>query len=130
MHELAITMNVLEIALRHAENAERIGAVHLVIGQLSSMVDDSVQFYWDIISKGTKAEGSTLVFKRIPAVLECQTCYTQYPIASRLDFTCPTCGGITVKVIAGEEFYVDSIEVEGLTNDDQHPRVGEDSQRE
>lgn len=131
MHELAVTMNVLEIALRHAENAERVSAVHLVIGQLSSMIDDSVQFYWDIINQGTKAAGSKLTFKRIPAVLECHACHAQYAIASRLDFTCPTCGGITVRVIAGEEFYVDSIEVEGMLTDD-HPdsRVGEDSQRQ
>lgn len=130
MHELAVTMNVLEIALRHAEGAERVSAVHLVIGQLSSMIDDSVQFYWDIITQGTKAHGSRLVFKRIPAVLECAACRAQYPIASRLDFTCPACGGITVRVIAGEEFYVESIEVEGLAHDDEHPRIGEDSQRQ
>ncbi len=130
MHELAVTSNVLEIALRYAENAQRVRTVRLVIGQLSSMIDDSVQFYWDIIAQGTPAEGSTLVFTRIPAVLACQACGEQYPIASRYDLTCPACGGMRVHVIAGEEFYVESIEVEDATDDHSDSRVGEDSQRE
>ena len=130
MHELAVTTNVREIALRHAENAGRVREVRLVIGQLSSMIDDSVQFYWDIISEGTKAAGSKLIFSRIPAVLKCQACGEEYPIATRYDLTCPACGGLKVRVLTGEEFYVESIEVEECSHDYSDSRVGEDSQRQ
>ena len=56
MHELPVTESVLEIALRHAKGAgaERITNIYLVIGQLSSIVDDSIQFYWDIVSKDSR----------------------------------------------------------------------------
>ena len=65
MHELSVTESILEISLRHANkvNAKRITNLYLVIGQLASIVDDSVQFYWDIISKGTIAEGAMLHFQ-------------------------------------------------------------------
>jgi len=46
MHELAVTENILSIASKHAQEsgATRVTAINLVIGQLSSIVDDSVQF--------------------------------------------------------------------------------------
>jgi hydrogenase nickel incorporation protein HypA/HybF len=62
MHELPVAENVLEITLRHARqaNATRVTDLYLVVGQLSSIIDDSLQFYWDIISKDTIAEGAVL----------------------------------------------------------------------
>ena len=105
MHELAVTENLLEIAIRHGKTAGaiKISNLYLVIGQLSSIVDDSVQFYWDIISKGTVAEGARLHFQRKPVELFCKECKHQFtPIGE--DLTCPNCGSIQIKVVSGEEF--------------------------
>ncbi len=125
MHELAITQSILEIALRHGNQAQasKITALHLVIGQLSSVVDDSVQFYWDMIAEGTLAEGAQLHFKRIPARLECTECGQIYSLeGSQLD-GCPACESSKVKVIAGKEFQLESIEIEneGTGNQEKHP---------
>jgi hydrogenase nickel incorporation protein HypA/HybF len=111
MHELAVTTSILDLAIRHAEPGARITDVYLVIGQLSSMIDDSVQFYWDIISQHTPAEGSRLHFRRIPAQFECLACNIHYPIQGD-DFTCPACGSTDVRVIAGDEFYLEAINVD------------------
>ena len=114
MHELSITQSILEIALRHGEQAQasKITALNLVIGQLSSVVDDSVQFYWDMIAEGTLAEGALLHFKRLPARLECLDCGQIYTLeGSQLD-GCPACESMKVKVIAGKDFRLESIEVE------------------
>lgn len=113
MHELPITESILEISLRHAAKADakRIVSVHLVIGQLASIVDDSVQFYWDIITENTIAQGAKLHFKRIPVRMYCSTCAEEYapdPDA----FECPKCGGIRNKIISGEEFYLSAIDIE------------------
>lgn len=110
MHELSVTQNILNIALHHAEG-QRISTIHVVVGQLSSMVDDSVQFYWDIISQGTNAQGARLQFETVPAQMQCLHCGTCYPL-SGLDFCCPRCGSANVHVVNGKEFYVDSIEIE------------------
>jgi hydrogenase nickel incorporation protein HypA/HybF len=115
MHELSVTESLLEITLRHAEQAgaARVTDLHIVVGQLASIVDDSVQFYWDMISKDTPAEGAALHFQRIPAELVCLDCGTRYPAAGD-EFACPRCKGLRAKIAAGEEFYLDSIEVEPL----------------
>ena len=76
MHELAVTESILNIAVQHASQAGavRVTDLHLVIGQLSSIVDDSVQFYWDMISEGTICAGAELHFERRPATLKCLDC--------------------------------------------------------
>jgi hydrogenase nickel incorporation protein HypA/HybF len=113
MHELSVTENLLEITLRHASSAgaNRVTDLNLVIGELSSIIDDSVQFYWDIISEKTIAVGAKLHFIRVPIELECQDCGNRYNPAES-DFACPNCQGERVLVVAGEEFYLDSISVE------------------
>jgi hydrogenase nickel incorporation protein HypA/HybF len=99
--------------VKHATpaNAVRVTALHLVIGQLSSIVDDSVQFYWDMISAGTICEGAQLHFERRPAMLQCLECERTYTLNDELT-DCPNCHSARIKVVAGEEFYLDSIEVE------------------
>ena len=113
MHELAVTQSILEIALRHAEQVEatRVTDLYLVIGQLSSILDDSVQFYWDFIAKDTLAEGAHLHFKRIPAEFTCLDCDTRY-VPGDENLVCPECGSVHVKVTAGEEFQLESMDVE------------------
>lgn len=118
MHELAVTESVLNVAGEHARrvNAVRVTDLYLVIGRLSSIVDESVQFYWDMISEGTLCEGARLHFQRVPAELQCLNCSHTYTLDGELT-GCPNCHSERVKVIKGEEFYLDSIEVE--TADEQ-----------
>jgi hydrogenase nickel incorporation protein HypA/HybF len=113
MHELAVTENILNIAIRNAENAHaaRVTDIHLVIGALSSIVDDSVQFYWDMLSQDTICAGSKLHFQRLPARIICKDCHTEYEIQEELR-TCPSCGSFRVRFVQGEEFFLESIEIE------------------
>ncbi|MDX1417516.1 MAG: hydrogenase maturation nickel metallochaperone HypA [Candidatus Promineifilaceae bacterium] len=113
MHELAVTESILEIALDYAERggAARVTDLYLVVGQLSSIVDDSVQFYWDIVSKDSKCEGARLHFERIAAQMICLECDHTYAINRGLE-ACPMCESFHVRVHAGEEFRLESIEME------------------
>jgi hydrogenase nickel incorporation protein HypA/HybF len=113
MHELPITESILEIALRHAHaaGARRIRNIYLVIGQLSTVVDESVQFYWGLVAENTIAEDAQLKFRRIPAEMECLECNHRYP-PSENDLACPSCGSESVRVVAGEEFFVEAIDVD------------------
>ena len=113
MHELSVTQSILKIALSHAEkaNAARVTDVYIVMGDLSTMVDDSVQFYWDLIAKDTIAEKAVLHFRRVPVELQCTSCNERYHPTDGA-WTCPQCGGVGAKLITGEEFYVDAIDVD------------------
>jgi len=113
MHELAVTQSILEIAVRHAEGqqAKRITDLFIVMGDWSSTVDDSIQFYWDMISDGTIAKGANLHFKRIPVEIQCLDCSYIYKPDSR-ELLCPKCFSTHIKVKTGEEFYLEAIEIE------------------
>lgn len=113
MHELAVTQSILEISLAHASeaNAKKILRLNLVIGEFASVIDDSVQFYWEHISKNTPAEDSKLSFNRIPAEFECLTC-KKHMLWAEIDSDCPFCKSPNLKIIRGTEFFLESIEVE------------------
>jgi hydrogenase nickel incorporation protein HypA/HybF len=113
MHELPVSQNILDISLKHAkrENARKIVKIHIIIGQLSSFIDESIQFYWDIISKDTIAEGAELDFTRIPAEFNCKLCNSCFPFSDD-DFSCPRCDSNQLEIVKGKEFYLDSIEIE------------------
>lgn len=113
MHELSVTESVLEIACKHAEKAgaKKVTDIYLVIGQLSSIVDDSIEFYWQMIAKDTLCENARLHFKRIPAELVCLECSHQYFLTQELT-PCPNCGSARIRVLTGDEFDLESIEIQ------------------
>ncbi|HID86220.1 MAG TPA: hydrogenase maturation nickel metallochaperone HypA [Anaerolineae bacterium] len=115
MHELSVTQGMLSVVLEHAQQAgaKRITRIVLVIGNFSTFVDESVQFYFDIISKGTIAEGAELLFHHAPGRLHCWDCGQDFTWAERiLPPGCPHCGSARLQFTGGNEFYVESIEVE------------------
>jgi len=114
VHELAATRSLLQVALEAADRAgaARVLAVDVVIGELTSMVDDSVQFYFDALSRDTPAAGARLRFHREGALASCSACGHQAEVRPPLGLACPVCGAHAVTVSGGQAFYVDSIEVE------------------
>jgi hydrogenase nickel incorporation protein HypA/HybF len=113
MHELAITQGLLDAARRHAAEAGavRVTRLHLLIGEFSTFVDESVQFYWDMIAKGTVCEGAELSFRRTKASLLCLDCGREYTLAGDL-VPCPDCGSSRVRIAGGDEFRLESMDIE------------------
>ncbi|HQE93201.1 MAG TPA: hydrogenase maturation nickel metallochaperone HypA [Anaerolineae bacterium] len=112
MHELSITEDILRIVSEHAQKAgaTRVTRINLVIGDLTSFIDDSIQFYFGVLSTGTPAAGALLHFQRIKTRFRCRQCGQEFEPEDR-NWMCPACGALGGDVIAGKEFYVDSIEV-------------------
>ena len=115
MHELPATQGLLDVALDAARGVEAaaITAIDVVVGDLTSIVDDSVQFYFDILSRGTPARGAELRFRREPAEGRCLACGHEFQARPPLIRTCPECESLALRVTGGREFYVASIEVDG-----------------
>ncbi len=113
MHELAITQSMFDLVLEQARKAraKKVGKINLVIGEMTGVVGDCVQFYFDFISKGTLAEGATLSLAMIPPKARCQGCDKLFDL-KEFDWTCPHCGGNSLQIVAGKELFVESIEVE------------------
>lgn len=113
MHELSVTQSVLAIATEHGERAgaDKITAIHLVVGELTGFVDDSIQFYFDMLSPGTLAEGARLLIQRVPARVLCRACGKEFLLGNSR-WICPNCSAVGGEVQDGRQFLVDSIVVE------------------
>jgi hydrogenase nickel incorporation protein HypA/HybF len=119
MHELAVTQSILDLVLAAAArgDARAVTGIDLVIGDLSSVVDDSVQFYFDILSRETLAAGARLHFQREPAIAACADCGAQTPVRLPIEPACPACGGLRIQVTGGRDFRVASIDIEEKETD-------------
>jgi hydrogenase nickel incorporation protein HypA/HybF len=113
MHELAITQSMLDLVLEQAEKAgaKEVGKINLVIGEMTGVVEQCVQFYFGFISRGTLAEGAVLSFKMIPTTARCRNCNKNFEL-KEFDWTCPHCQSNNIEIVAGKELFVESIEVE------------------
>ncbi|MDF2985306.1 MAG: hydrogenase nickel insertion protein HypA [Eubacterium sp.] len=113
MHEYAVTQSMLNIALNEAKRAgaSKILEIRLVIGDLSTILDDSVQMYFDIMSEGTVAQGAKLIFNRVKAEFKCKECGEIFVKPSK-GFDCPKCGGLGTPTERGKEFYIESLEID------------------
>jgi hydrogenase nickel incorporation protein HypA/HybF len=113
MHEMAVTQSILDIAIRHARRAgaSRITQINLVIGEMSGIMGDSVQFYFDFLSQDTMAKGARLVFDRRPALYRCRECETTFH-PEGFNWTCPDCSALAFEVVSGREFRIESIQVD------------------
>ena len=113
MHELAITQSMLNLVLEQAEKAKakKVGKINLVIGEMTGVVGECVQFYFDFLSKGTLADGAALSFSAVPTQARCRGCGKLFAL-KEFDWTCPSCRGNNIEIVSGKELFVESIEVE------------------
>ena len=113
MHELAITQDMFDLIMEQATKAKakKIMKINLVIGEMTGVVDDCMQFYFNFISKDTIAEGAALSFKMVPPKAKCRNCNKSFKL-KEFDWVCPYCQSNAMEIIAGKELFVESIEVE------------------
>jgi len=113
MHELAVTQSMVNLVLEEARkgNASKVKKVNLVLGELSGVVGDCVQFYFGLMSKDTIAEGAIISFSTVPTQARCRECAKVFEVKDS-DWLCPECHSISVELVAGNELFVESIEVE------------------
>ncbi|MFO7965064.1 MAG: hydrogenase maturation nickel metallochaperone HypA [Desulfobacterales bacterium] len=113
MHELPFTISMLDIVLEHAGTAHagKVTRIDLVVGKLTGLVPECIQFQFDVIKKGTIAEEAVLSFNHPETQLRCRNCGIIF-IPEHQRMRCPECGKRSVDVVAGKEYYVESIEVE------------------
>ena len=113
MHEYPITLSIVKIsneeALKH--KAKKITEIRLKIGELSGLVPESLQIYFDMISKGTISEGAKLVVEKISIKFRCKDCGNESGVVGGI-YKCPKCDSKDIKIINGNEYLIDSMEVE------------------
>ena len=111
MHEVSIMMSIMDVALKTAsdEGASKIKKISLKIGKKSGVVEDSLEFAFDMVTKNTIAEEASLEIESIPLVGECLSCGNVFESEEFL--VCPKCDNFA-KALSGQELTIQSIEVE------------------
>jgi hydrogenase nickel incorporation protein HypA/HybF len=109
MHELSLSSAIVNTVVKHAQGRP-VSVVSLRVGALRQVVPDTLDFYFEFVARDTVCEGARLEQKLVPARLRCSACEREWELDLPL-FLCERCGG-AAQVVAGDEFEVESIEVE------------------
>ncbi len=120
MHEVSVAQNIVEIVIMESEKAEaeKVTQVILSIGSLAGIENEALLFAWDMVTKNTLAEGSSLVIEDIPGIAECQNCQHQFRTDDYFS-VCDKCGDYKTDIIKGKELQVKSIVIDdGLPEPD------------
>ena len=115
MHELSLAGAIINTAVKHADG-RAVKLVSLRVGRLRQVIGDTLEFYFEFVARGTPCEGARLELEVIEALLRCRPCAYEWSIEIPA-FRCPQCGGSEVEIAAGNEFEVESIEVESTMRD-------------
>jgi hydrogenase nickel incorporation protein HypA/HybF len=110
VHEFSLSNAIVNTVAKHADG-RRVTVVNLRVGRLRQVVPDSLEFYFEFVARETVCEGARLEMELIGARLRCNPCARDWEIEIPA-FRCPTCGGSDVEIASGNEFEVESIEVE------------------
>jgi hydrogenase nickel incorporation protein HypA/HybF len=110
MHELALAEAILAIATAHAGDG-RINAVEVQVGHLRQVVPEALRFNFELVAKGTAADGADLVIDEVPITARCRACATNAELPE-FPLRCPRCGALDVDLTGGEELLVSALEVE------------------
>ncbi len=113
MHEFSIMQSVMENVERVAKehHARRIEAINLRIGDMTEVVQDSLDFAFEVLRQGTLAEDATLHVETIKPFSECLDCGNTFE-HERTDLRCPACGSSITKQLKGHELDIASIELD------------------
>lgn len=113
MHEMGIAEQLVKIALDaipgDIENP-RVEILNLRIGKLASVVEHSLTFCMEIITKDTPLDGVRLVIEAVPVTIRCLKCNREWQ-ADQPVFNCDVCGDGEVKMLTGREIEITSMEL-------------------
>jgi hydrogenase nickel incorporation protein HypA/HybF len=124
MHELSIAASIVEAVTESASAypGARVKEVRLRVGALASVVEDSLQFCWQLATEDSPLAGSTLVMNKLPVIVHCDACGVDAEIDGVQSFRCPRCGEPAADLRQGRELEIESIELE--EPEPGTPRIG------
>lgn len=112
MHELSLCEGIRRVIEEQARahNVTRIKTVRIEIGRFAGVEKPALEFAFDVVMRGSPAEGASLVMLDLPGRATCFDCANDVEINDRLD-PCPDCGGGKLMPIGGDELRIKDLEV-------------------
>ena len=89
------------------QRSAHIAFVNVAVGELVTFNEEEIQAQWSRLVGDTNLSHTRLTIHRIPAEQQCMVCFEKYHPLKKETF-CPHCGSVGAKILAGEEFYLES----------------------
>ncbi len=113
MHEFSIVDSILATVNSSAESAGalRVISIDLVVGDLSQVVEEALEFAFEALAEGTLSEGAELRVERVRPFSRCMDCGSEFEhdVYRR---RCPGCDSPFTELLRGRELYIDHIEID------------------
>jgi hydrogenase nickel incorporation protein HypA/HybF len=110
VHELSLCRSIVAISARHAQG-RRVVSVRVRVGHLRQVVPDTLVSCFELLAPAEGLGGAVLEIVEIPAQVLCNACGATTAL-ERFELRCGSCGGSDLEVVAGEELFVESLEIE------------------
>lgn len=112
MHEYSIVQSLLETCEEHARanDASEITKVIVKIGVLSGVEPDLLETAFNTFKEQTVCHNAQFIMNIQKIEILCKSCNTK-SILEKNEFSCPSCGGVDIEVLDGEEMYLMSLEM-------------------
>ncbi len=113
MHEMSLCEGIVRVLEEQArvQHYAKVKTVWLEIGALANIEVPALEFGFDVVCRGTVAEGSRLEIIPLPATAWCMQCAENVEVEERYA-PCPKCGGYQLQVTGGDEMRIKELEVE------------------
>ncbi len=114
MHELSIATSIVDAVTESAAGypGARVLEVRLRLGVLASVIEDSLQFCWSIVTEDSPLASAKLVVRTLPVAIHCAACGADSELPGVQSFHCPACGQAAPDLRQGRELEIESIEIE------------------
>lgn len=99
------------LAQAQAHRATRVHRIVLRIGALSGVEPDALHFAFDVVTRGTAAEGAELQVDTVPARARCPDCREEFGVDGGYIFTCPRCRRLCGEILQGRELELSRLEM-------------------
>jgi hydrogenase nickel incorporation protein HypA/HybF len=110
MHEMSLCEAIASSVSKLAEDAT-VTTVSIRVGHFRQVVPDALEFCWEMLTEGSNLGGSKLVIEQVPAVIECEECGAETTLDMPI-LMCGQCETTKVNLISGEEFRIESFDIE------------------
>lgn len=114
MHELSICSAISDAVNEHAAGRP-VERIHLRIGHFKQIVPETLQYCWGLQTPDSPLKDVPLDISYVPAVIRCDECSTETTLTDPV-LVCGVCESRAVRLIAGEEFLIESIDVQATTS--------------
>ena len=112
MHEMSLCEGMRRIITDQAQShkVNRFKTVRVEIGKFAGVEKNALEFAFDVVMRGSPAEGAQLIMIDLPGRATCFDCAKEVEIEDRLA-PCPLCGGGKLMPVGGDEMRIKDLEV-------------------